>query len=128
MPKITPNDLVPVELTDKERAWFDTPTDSLSFRNRAGGHIKTVTEFADAICADCLNIIANADPDNMGWTPQQYDEWLGKFDSYCEGVELHVCPADYNDPETGPYFTHSGCPICADGLGCDVYPVMVFAF
>ena len=87
-----------------------------------------VTEYAEAICADCLNIIVNADPDNMGWTPRQYDEWVSKFDTYCEGVELHICPADYNDPETEPYFTHSGCPICSDGLGCDVYPVMVFAF
>ena len=89
---------------------------------------KTPVEFADAICADCLYIITYADPDNMGWTPQQYDEWLDKFDRYCDGKNLTIVPADYNDPETGPYFTHSGCPICADGLGNDVYPVMVIGF
>ena len=89
---------------------------------------KVVIEFADAICADCVNIIANADPDNMGRTPEQCDEWLDKFDAYCDGENFTIVPADYNDPETGPYFTHSGCPICSDGLGNDVYPVMVIGF
>ena len=97
------------------------------------GHLEirpraTAAEFADAICSDCLNIIVNADPDNMGWTPEQYEEWVDKFDRYCDGENLTIVPADYNDPETGPYFTHSGCPICSDGLGNDVYPVMVITF
>ena len=86
---------------------------------------KIVTEYADAFCGECVNIIVNADPDNMGWTPARYDEWLDKFDRYCEGENFTIVPADYNDPETGPYFTRSGCPICSDGLGNDVYPVMV---
>ena len=85
--------------------------------------MKIVTEFADAICADCLNIIVNADPDNMGWTPEQYDEWMDKLDRYYEGEELHICLQI-----TGPYFTHSGCPICSYGLGNDVYPVTVIGF
>lgn len=89
---------------------------------------RLVTEYADAFCVDCLNIILYADPDSMGWTPQQYEEWLDRFDSYCEGEDFTIVPADYNDPETGPYFTHSGCPICSDGLGNDVYPVMVIGF
>ena len=89
---------------------------------------KIVTEFADAICAECLDIIVNADPDNMGWTLAQYDEWLTKFDAYCDGEAFTIVPADYNDPETGTYFARSGCPICSDGLGNDVYPVIVIGF
>ena len=90
------------------------------------------TRFEDAICGECLDILVNADPDNMGWTEKQYSEWLDKFDRYLDRygeneIEEYfdVFPAYSEDGELYSYFTHSGCPICADGLGNTVYPVIV---
>lgn len=92
-------------------------------------------EFEDAICGECLDIIVNVDPNNMGWTEKQYEEWLDKFDRYCdrygeiesedEDEFFDVFPVYSEDGVLDPHFTHSGCPICADGLGNDVYRVTV---
>ena len=91
--------------------------------------MQNVTEFNDAICGECLDLVVNADPHNMGWTSKQYDEWIDKFDRYCddEGEDFIVSPAD-GPLEMDGYLSHSGCPICADGLACKVYPVTFTRF
>lgn len=88
------------------------------------------TEFEDAVCGECLDILVNADPDNMGWTSKQYDEWLDKFNRYCDRyVENEDEDEEYFEVfpvcSEDAHFKHSGCPICSDGLGNDVYPVIV---
>ena len=84
-------------------------------------------EFADTICRECLNRIMNCDPNNMGWSETQDKEWRAKFERYTENMIGVVITTDGSEDDEDGYFTRYGCPICADGLGNTVYPVIVLA-
>ena len=83
-------------------------------------------ETTEEWCGECVVRAINCDPQNMGWTEEQDNDWTEKFEEHFSELVGVVITTPADDPVEA-HSSKNGCELCW-GLATDVYTVVVLAY